>query len=148
MKEIERDPIFRLDDIHDLTKAQLRERTMAKFSSLTHYVVNEKVKSFIQFNPNQINHLPILTLAFPPKSQLDVFTKRMELIGIADPAFWTRFGVHYGLFLGAIRSGATANQFSYWLEKGVLGLNGMVGCFGRLSFSFDVLRRKLIEFGM
>jgi hypothetical protein len=53
----------------------------------------------------------------------------MELIGIADPAFWTRFGVHYGLFLGAIRSGATANQFSYWLDKGVLGLNGITGCF-------------------
>lgn len=41
----------------------------------------------------------------------------------------TGFGVHYGLFLGAIRSGATSNQFNYWLEKGVLGLNGMIGCF-------------------
>lgn len=75
---------------------------LSKFASMVTYVTNEK---------------------------LDVFTKRMELIGIADPAFWTRFGVHYGLFLGAIRSGASANQFSYWLEKGVLGLNGMVGCF-------------------
>lgn len=62
--------------------------------------------------------------------RLDVFSKRMELISIADPAFWTRFGVHYGLFLGAIRSGATDNQLSYWMNKGVLGLNGMVGCFG------------------
>ncbi|KAK4051733.1 fatty-acyl coenzyme A oxidase [Microbotryomycetes sp. JL221] len=103
MQEIERDPLFKLSDIHDLTKNQVRERTMAKFRSMVHFVVNEK---------------------------LDVFTKRMELIGIADPAFWTRFGVHYGLFLGAIRSGATSNQFSYWLEKGVLGLNGMAGCFG------------------
>ncbi|ORY83524.1 acyl-CoA dehydrogenase/oxidase C-terminal [Leucosporidium creatinivorum] len=103
MQEIERDPLFKLSDIHDLTKNQIRERTMAKFQSMVHYVVNER---------------------------LDVFTKRMELVGIADPAFWTRFGVHYGLFLGAIRSGATANQFSYWLEKGVLGLNGMAGCFG------------------
>ncbi|KAL8276254.1 hypothetical protein RQP46_011328 [Phenoliferia psychrophenolica] len=102
MVDIERDPNFRLDDIHDLTKNQIRERTMAKFSSMTHYVMNER---------------------------LDVFTKRMELVGIADPAFWTRFGVHYGLFLGAIRSGATSNQFSYWLEKGVLGLTGMIGCF-------------------
>lgn len=32
MKEIERDPAFRLDDIHDLTKNAIRERTMAKFS--------------------------------------------------------------------------------------------------------------------
>lgn len=47
-----------------------------------------------------------------------------RLIGIADPAFWTRFGVHYGLFLGAVRGGATAAQFNYWIEKGVLGLNG------------------------
>jgi len=102
MQEIERDPAFRLDDIHDLTKDQIRERTMTKFANMVHYVTTER---------------------------LDVFTKRMELIGIADPAFWTRFGVHYGLFLGAIRSGATANQFSYWLEKGVLGLNGITGCF-------------------
>lgn len=102
MQEIERDPAFKLDDIHDLTKDQIRERTMAKFANMVHYVTTER---------------------------LDVFTKRMELIGIADPAFWTRFGVHYGLFLGAIRSGATANQFSYWLDKGVLGLNGITGCF-------------------
>ncbi|KAI8444493.1 acyl-coenzyme a oxidase 1 [Phakopsora pachyrhizi] len=102
MQEIERDPGFRLDDIHDLTKDQIRERTMAKFANMVHYVTTER---------------------------LDIFTKRMELIGIADPAFWTRFGVHYGLFLGAIRSGATSNQFSYWLEKGVLGLNGITGCF-------------------
>ncbi|POV97505.1 hypothetical protein PSTT_15012 [Puccinia striiformis] len=80
----------------------IRERTMAKFANMVHYVTTER---------------------------LDVFTRRMELIGIADPAFWTRFGVHYGLFLGAIRSGATANQFSYWLDKGVLGLNGITGCF-------------------
>lgn len=58
---------MQLADIHDLTKNQIRERTMAKFQSMVHYVVNER---------------------------LDVFTKRMELIGIADPAFWTRFGVH------------------------------------------------------
>jgi len=102
MKEIERDPAFRLDDIHDLSKDAFRERTMAKFHSMVHFVTTER---------------------------LDVFSKRMELVGIADPSFWTRFGVHYGLFLGAIRSGATSNQFNYWLEKGVLGLNGMIGCF-------------------
>lgn len=67
---------------------------------------------------------------FVVNERIDVFTKRMELIGIADPSFWTRFGVHYGLFLGAIRSGATPNQMSFWLEKGVLGMNGMAGCFG------------------
>ncbi|KAK4690092.1 acyl-CoA oxidase, partial [Tremellales sp. Uapishka_1] len=81
MAEIARHPAFKLSDIHDLSKDELRERTMEK------------------------------------------------LIGIADPSFWTRFGVAYGLFLGALRSGATSNQLSYWIEKGVLGLNGVIGCF-------------------
>lgn len=53
----------------------------------------------------------------------------MEIISYTDPAFWTRFGVAYGLFLGALRSGATSNQFNYWMDKGVLGLNGVIGCF-------------------
>lgn len=30
MLEFERDPLFKLDDIHDLNKDQLRERTMEK----------------------------------------------------------------------------------------------------------------------
>lgn len=30
MMELERDPLFKVDDIHDLTKDQIRERTMAK----------------------------------------------------------------------------------------------------------------------
>lgn len=34
MQEIERDPLFKLSDIHDLTKNEIRERTMAKFRSM------------------------------------------------------------------------------------------------------------------
>jgi len=102
MQELERDPAFQLFDIHDLTKDQIRERTMSKFHTLVHYVTTER---------------------------LDLFQDRLQIISIADPAFWTRFGVHYGLFLGALRSGATSNQFSYWMEKGVLGLNSTIGCF-------------------
>jgi acyl-CoA oxidase len=64
---------------------------------------------------------------FVTTESLEVFTLRMEvcafyyrvraqliiqLIGMADPSFATRFGVAYGLFLGALRSGATPNQFS------------------------------------
>ncbi|KAG0179700.1 fatty-acyl coenzyme A oxidase [Apophysomyces sp. BC1021] len=30
MLELERDPLFRMDDIHDISKAELRERTMEK----------------------------------------------------------------------------------------------------------------------
>ena len=83
MTEIARDPSFRLSDVHDLTKDQMRARTMAKFGNMIHHVTSEP---------------------------LDIFQKRMELIGIADPGFWTRFGVHYGLFLGALRSGATVRR--------------------------------------
>lgn len=37
--------------------------------------------------------------------------------------------MHFGLHLGAIRSGATPNQFSYLIEKGVLTLQNYFGCF-------------------
>ncbi|KAF9004838.1 fatty-acyl coenzyme A oxidase, partial [Haplosporangium bisporale] len=50
-------------------------------------------------------------------------------ISLIDPGFWTRFGVHYGLFFGALRGSATSSQFSHWVSKGALALNGMVGCF-------------------
>lgn len=30
MLEIERDPLFKMDDIYDISKAELRERTMQK----------------------------------------------------------------------------------------------------------------------
>lgn len=53
-----------------------------------------------------------------------------QIVSVADPGFWTRFGVSFGLFLGALRSGATPAQFNYWVEKGILTLKGMVGCFG------------------
>lgn len=103
MLELERNPLFYMGNFFDLSKDQLREITMKRITSLVHYVTNESVEDF---------------------------QRRMELIGLFDPGFWTRFGVHYGLFLGAIRSGATANQFSYWIDRGVITLQGMVGCFG------------------
>ncbi len=93
MLEASRDPVFYSADIYDLTKEQIRERTMQRIQRLAHYVTSESV---------------------------DDFQKRMELMSLLDPGLWTRLGVHYGLFLGAIRSGATPNQFSYWMEKGVI----------------------------
>lgn len=30
MQELERDPLFKMDDIHDISKDELRERTMEK----------------------------------------------------------------------------------------------------------------------
>ncbi|KAI9031818.1 acyl-CoA dehydrogenase/oxidase C-terminal [Phycomyces nitens] len=102
MLELERDPLFKMHDIHDISKDELRERTMQKFSSLLHHLQNEPV---------------------------DQFRKRMEVVSMLDPGFWTRFGVHYGLFIGALQSNATPGQLGYWFEKGALSLNGVVGCF-------------------
>ncbi|KAI9498239.1 acyl-CoA dehydrogenase/oxidase C-terminal [Zychaea mexicana] len=102
MLEIERDPLFAMHDVHDLTKGELRERTMEKFRSMIHHLQNESV---------------------------DTFKKRMEVISLIDAGFWTRFGVHYGLFVGALQSNASPGQLSYWFEKGALSLTGMIGCF-------------------
>ncbi|KAG1086296.1 hypothetical protein G6F42_021047 [Rhizopus arrhizus] len=102
MQDFERDPLFKMDDIHDISKEQLRERTMEKFRSLVHHLSNESI---------------------------DIFKKRMEIVSLIDPGFWTRFGVHYGLFVGALQSNATSGQLGYWFQKGALSLSGMVGCF-------------------
>ncbi|KAG0190177.1 fatty-acyl coenzyme A oxidase [Apophysomyces sp. BC1034] len=95
MLELERDPLFRMDDIHDISKAELRERTMEK----------------VDFE------------------SVEQFKKRMEIVSLVDPGFWTRFGVHYGLFVGALQSNASAGQLGYWFEKGALSLSSFVGCF-------------------
>ena len=102
LKEIERDPLFYMEDIYDLTKEQWRERTMEKFRSFVYHLENEP---------------------------MDVFRLRMELVSLVDPGFWTRIGVHFGLFFGTLRGQATPNQLSFWMSKGALNLNGLVGCF-------------------
>ncbi|CAM0137354.1 unnamed protein product [Umbelopsis sp. WA50703] len=102
MLELERDLVFRMYDFHDLTKDQLRERTMEKFRNLLNHLTNESVNTF---------------------------RKRMEVVSLIDPGFWTRFGVHYGLFFGALQGSATPGQFSHWASKGAVSLNGMIGCF-------------------
>ncbi|CAO3614732.1 unnamed protein product [Mucor fragilis] len=102
MQELERDPLFKMDDIHDISKSELRERTMEKFRSMLHHLQNESVETF---------------------------KKRMEIVSLIDPGFWTRFGVHYGLFVGALQSNATPGQLGYWFEKGALSLSNFVGCF-------------------
>ncbi|SAL95982.1 hypothetical protein [Absidia glauca] len=102
MLDLERDPLFKMHDIHDLTKPQIRERTLEKYRSLLHYLQSESV---------------------------DNFKKRMEVVSMVDPGFWTRFGVHYGLFVGALQSNATPGQLGYWFEKGALGMSNFLGCF-------------------
>ncbi|KAF9363801.1 fatty-acyl coenzyme A oxidase [Mortierella sp. NVP85] len=103
MMELERDPTFRMNDIYDLTKDEIRVRTLEKFRTIVHYVSSEPVP---------------------------IFTLRMQTISLIDPGFWTRFGVHYGLFFGALRGSATSSQFSHWVAtKGALAMSGMIGCF-------------------
>lgn len=46
MLQIARDPKFRMDDIYDLSKAQLRERTMEKIGEMRHYVKTDDAKTF------------------------------------------------------------------------------------------------------
>ncbi|KAJ1510619.1 fatty-acyl coenzyme A oxidase [Coelomomyces lativittatus] len=102
MLDLERDRHWRLDDFPNLTLPKMRERTMAKARLVVHFLANEPV---------------------------EVFRKRMAVISVVDPAFWTRLGVHYGLFLGTLQGQATPKQFEYWINKGALALNGVIGCF-------------------
>ena len=78
MSEIERLPAFFNDDFYDLTKDQLRERTFIKIGHIVDWLQNE---------------------------DMDTFRQRLEVLSVADPGFWTRFGVHLGLFTNCLRSG-------------------------------------------
>ncbi|ORX97270.1 acyl-CoA oxidase [Basidiobolus meristosporus CBS 931.73] len=102
MFELERDPLWRMDDHYNLTLPQVRERTLAKLRNVLHCLANESP---------------------------EVFHKRLVLMGLVDPAFYTRLGVHSGLFFGTIQGQATPAQFEYWVKKGAMALNGITGCF-------------------
>ncbi|KOS12872.1 acyl- oxidase [Malassezia pachydermatis] len=103
MLELERNNAFFNDDFYDLTEHELRERTFIKIGSIVNWLQNEP---------------------------LDVFRQRLEVISVADPGFWTRFGVHLGLFTNCVRSGSTSGQFAYWVNKGMLSCRNFYGCFG------------------
>lgn len=84
MLELSRDPVMQLKDVHDLSKDELRERTMEKIAEMRHYVKREDAKTF---------------------------ARRCQTVGLSDAGFQTRFGVSTGLFLGAIRNGSTKEQW-------------------------------------
>ena len=46
MLELSRDPVMQLRDVHDLTKDELRERTMEKIAEMRHYVKTDDAKTF------------------------------------------------------------------------------------------------------
>ncbi|PVU92454.1 hypothetical protein BB561_003815 [Smittium simulii] len=102
-QELERDPNWIIDDYPNISLSELRERTMKKVQGVADKLMNESRSTFMY---------------------------RMSLISVVDPGFWTRFGVHMGLFLGALQGQATPSQMNYWVQKGALSLRGMIGCFG------------------
>jgi len=63
---------------------------------------------------------------------------RFDLLSLVDPGFMTRVGVHYGLFFGAIRGQATMEQMSDLIQKGLLNLRGMYGCFAMTELGYVV----------
>lgn len=58
------------------------------------------------------------------------FQTRLNILVIIDPGFLTRIGVHYGLFLNTVMNQGTSEQVSYWVSRGAVNLNGVIGCFG------------------
>ncbi|KAK9479871.1 acyl-CoA dehydrogenase/oxidase C-terminal [Lipomyces japonicus] len=61
MREIERDPIFENIDYYDLTKEELRERTMQKISKLVHYITNKREVSMIRLSLVGVVDMGLLT---------------------------------------------------------------------------------------
>lgn len=62
---------------------------------------------------------------------IDVFNRRLSLVGVFDPAVGTRIGVNLGLFISCIRGNGTYDQLKYWaLDKHTAHIRGIYGCFG------------------
>lgn len=115
MLEFERDPTFRMDNVHDLTRPEVREQIMTRLRSIAYYVNTESVHDF---------------------------TTRLNTLILVDPGFTTRMAVHvyckstfmtlifqYGLFCNTILNQGTPEQVAFWSKKGMMDFSGMVGCF-------------------
>nr|AJD87363.1 hypothetical protein 3 [Blastobotrys adeninivorans] len=102
MLDIERNPIFSMDDQYDLPMEKNREITMQRVGVLSQYVQ-----------------------AAPEFESL----KRFSIVGLIDASTTTRTGVHFGLFFGAVRSSGTNEQLAYWVSKGAGTLRRFFGCF-------------------
>lgn len=103
MLELERDPLWKVSDHPNLTLSETRERAMQKTRRLADLATSRP---------------------------LDETMLRMSIVSVVDPGFWTRFGVHFGLFFGALQGQATPSQLAYWMDKGALSMQGITGCFG------------------
>lgn len=67
MRDFERDPTFKMDDVHELTRSQIREGIMKRAKKMAYYLSNETV---------------------------DLFKLRLNYASLIDPGFMTRIGVH------------------------------------------------------
>lgn len=67
MAEYEHDPTFRIDNVHDLTRPQIREQVMTRLRSIAHYMNTDSVSAF---------------------------TTRLNTLILVDPGFTTRMSVH------------------------------------------------------
>ena len=94
---------YKIDDLADLSKDELRERVISKAAFLVSKTDQESI--------------PELRIRF-------------RVLSMIDPGFLTRMGVHFGLFLGTVSGSGTDEQLSYWIQKGALSLKGVIGCFG------------------
>ena len=103
IRDFEANSDFRIDDLADLSKDEVRERVMSRAVFLASKTDYESI------------------------SELRI---RFRVLSLIDPGFLTRMGVHYGLFLGTISGSGTEEQLTYWIEKGALSLKGVTGCFG------------------
>lgn len=104
-QQMERDPILWTDgSYYDMNKEQLREFTAVKINRISRYLEGDSI---------------------------DVFNRRLSLVGVFDPAVGTRIGVNLGLFISCIRGNGTYDQLKYWaLDKHTAHIRGIYGCFG------------------
>ncbi|ODQ67990.1 acyl-coenzyme a oxidase 2 [Nadsonia fulvescens var. elongata DSM 6958] len=102
MLDFERDPVFNNDNYYDLSKSEVRKLTMQRIARLVPMIINDSEEDSV---------------------------KRFSILGICDMSTYTRTGVHFGLFFGAIRGSGTTEQFNYWIGQGAGEIKNFFGCF-------------------
>lgn len=136
LEQIITDPILKCDSYYyDKEKNQEREITARKIKRLSLYMENDiKLMQKNQVKREKIDIIKNLQLN--PKSKflvnkdLNIFDKRLSLIGMIDPQLSTRVGIHLGLFGNCIKGNGTDSQIRYWLqERGAIFLKQVYGCF-------------------